>query len=63
MFSLHKGALSDVENVLVDGGYSGDPFANSVEKLLHCKVEVAKRSELHTFKNLFNIYDQDALLL
>jgi transposase len=50
MFSLHKEALSDVENVLVDGGYSGDPFANSVEKLLHCKVEVAKRSELHTFK-------------
>jgi len=50
MFSLHKVALSDVENVLVDGGYSGDPFANGVEKLLYCKVEVAKRSELHTFK-------------
>ena len=50
MFSLHKDTLSDVENVLVDGGYRGDPFANGVEKLLHCKVEVAKRSELHTFK-------------
>ncbi len=50
MFSLHEDVLSDVENVLVDGGYSGDPFANNVEKLLHCKVEVAKRSELHTFK-------------
>ena len=63
MFSLHKDALSDVKNVLVDGGYSGNPFANGVEKLLHCKVEVAKRSELHTFKSLFKIYDQDALLL
>jgi len=50
MFSLHKDSLSDVENVLVDGGYSGDPFATAVKKLLHCKVEVAKRSELHTFK-------------
>jgi transposase len=50
MFSLHEDVLSDVQNVLVDGGYSGDPFANGVENLLHCKVEVAKRSELHTFK-------------
>jgi transposase len=50
MFTLHEDVLSDVENVLVDGGYSGDSFANCVEKLLHSKVEVAKRSELHTFK-------------
>jgi len=49
MFSLHKDTLSDVENVLVDGGYSGEPFANGVKKLLHCEVEVAKRNELHTF--------------
>jgi transposase len=41
MFSLHEDVLSDVENVLVDGGYIGDPFANGVEKLLHCRVEVA----------------------
>lgn len=50
MFSLHEDVLSDVENVLVDGSYCGDPFANGAEKLLRCKVEVAKRSELHTFK-------------
>jgi len=50
MFSLHKDTLSDVENVLVDGGYSGEPFANGVKNLLHCEVEVAKRNELHTFK-------------
>ena len=49
MFSLHKDALSNVENILVDGGERGGLFANNVEKLLHCKVEVAKRSELHTF--------------
>ena len=47
MFSLHEVVLSEVENVLVDGGYSGDPFANGVEKILHSKVEVAKRRELH----------------
>ena len=50
MFLLHKDTLSNVENVLVDGGYSGEPFANGVKKLLHCEVEVAKRNELHTFK-------------
>lgn len=50
MFSLHKDMLSDVENVLVDGSYSGKPFANGVKKLLQCEVEVAKRNELHTFK-------------
>ena len=31
MFLLHKDMLSDVENVLVDGGYSGEPFANGVK--------------------------------
>ena len=50
MFSLHKDTLADLENVLVDGGYSGKLFANGVKKLLQCEVEVAKRNELHTFK-------------
>ena len=48
-FSLHQMALFAVENILVDGGYSGDKFAQSVKQLLGCTVEVAKRSELHTF--------------
>ena len=48
-FSLHQTALFAVENVLVDGGYTGDKFALGVELLLGCTVEVAKRSELHTF--------------
>lgn len=30
MFSLHKNTLLNVEIVLVDGGYSGEPFANGV---------------------------------
>ncbi len=48
-FSLHQTALLAVENVLVDGGYTGDKFARGVKQLLGCTVEVAKRSELHTF--------------
>ncbi len=55
MFSWNEDVLSDVENVLVDGGYSGYSFANGVERLLHCKVEVAKRSELHTFNLSFGL--------
>jgi len=48
-FTLHKKALSDVINVLVDGGYTGEPFANGVRDILGAAVEIAKRSELHTF--------------
>lgn len=49
-FALHSHSLAEVENVLVDGGYTGANFANSVRDLLGCEVTVAKRSELHTFK-------------
>jgi transposase len=35
--------------VLVDGGYSGAPFADAVQEKLGAKVQVAKRNELHTF--------------
>jgi transposase len=48
-FSLNREALSAVVNVLVDGGYTGKPFANEVQKILGATVEVAKRNELHTF--------------
>ena len=48
-FSLHRKALSNVVNVLVDGGYTGKPFADGVHALLGATVEVAKRNELHTF--------------
>ena len=39
-----------VFNVLVDGGYTGEEFANSVKKLINASVEVALRTSLHTFK-------------
>ena len=42
--------LKNVESVLVDAGYTGLPFANSVNELLGATVQIAKRSELHTFK-------------
>ena len=42
--------LGKVESVLVDGGYTGAPFADSVKELLGATVRVAKRNELHTFE-------------
>ena len=35
--------------MLVDGGYTGKPFATAVQSLLGASVEVVKRNELHTF--------------
>ena len=46
-----KGNLTEVKSVLVDGGYTGDPFAQGVQKVLGetVTIQVAKRSELHKF--------------
>jgi len=41
--------LSKCVKVLVDGGYTGENFANSVKALIGADVEVVKRNELHTF--------------
>lgn len=41
--------LTEVKKVLVDGGYTGDPFRDAMKEILDADVEVAKRSELHTF--------------
>ena len=41
--------LQQVTSVLVDGGYSGKPFAEAVQEKLGATVQVAKRNELHTF--------------
>ncbi|WP_027909864.1 transposase, partial [Pseudomonas sp. URMO17WK12:I4] len=41
--------LRDVQNVLADGGYVGKPFAGAVKELIGAEVQIAKRSELHTF--------------
>lgn len=47
--SRAKKELKGVEKVLVDGGYTGEKFTQAVEELIQAEVEVAKRSELHTF--------------
>ena len=41
--------LSEVQNLLVDGGYLGKPFAEYVETTIGAKVQVAKRNELNKF--------------
>lgn len=41
--------LNSVKKYLVDGGYIGENFANSIKELIGAEVEVAKRNELHTF--------------
>ena len=49
MFEQSRADLSRVQNVMVDGGYTGKPFAAEVQNLLGASVEVVKRNELHTF--------------
>jgi transposase len=41
--------LERVESVLVDGGYTGQPFADGVKERLEATVQVVKRDQLHTF--------------
>lgn len=52
MVASHQDALSDVKNVLADGGYIGQPFAEAVQEAIGATVEVVKRNELHSFKVL-----------
>lgn len=42
--------LSHVQGVLADSGYTGEPFAQAIQDMLGATVQIAKRSELHTFK-------------
>ena len=49
-FALHKKHLEKIKNILADGGYTGEAFAEAIKELLGCTVEIAKRNELHTFK-------------
>lgn len=41
-----------MQALLCDSGYVGKPFAQGVQDILgaHVTVQIAKRSELHTFK-------------
>ena len=45
-------SLTQVKSVLCDSGYVGQPLAQGVRDTLgqHFTVQIAKRSELHTFK-------------
>jgi len=45
-----RASLPRVENILVDGGYTGQAFADKIRKILGCPVEVVKRSDEHGFK-------------
>ncbi|QLP98997.1 MAG: IS5 family transposase [Burkholderiaceae bacterium] len=47
-----KPTLSRVQSLLADSGYVGQPFAQGVQEILggHVTVQIARRSELHTFK-------------
>jgi len=49
MVSLNIDNLSQVKKFLVDGGYTGKPFANAITQLCGAEVEVVKRDELHKF--------------
>ena len=49
MFDENRSGRNQVRKVLVDGGYTGKPFATAVQSLLGAAVEVVKRNELHTF--------------
>ena len=47
-----KSGLKQVQSLLCDSGYVGRPFEQGVQEILgeHLTVQIAKRSELHTFK-------------
>ena len=49
MFDRRRDGLSQVQSALVDGGYTGKPFASAAQGILGASVEVVKRSEPHTF--------------
>jgi len=41
--------LQQTASILVDGSYSGRPFAEAVKQKLGATVQIAKRNDLHTF--------------
>ncbi len=49
MFETSKDNLKNVQNVLVDGSYTGKKFANKINNIFGATVEVLRRNELHKF--------------
>ena len=49
MFSQPGFSLATFKALLCDGGYTGEYFAERIRELTGAEVQIAKRSELHTF--------------
>ena len=49
MFDNNNNFIGKFETLLCDGGYTGEDFAKAIFELTGATVQVAKRSELHTF--------------
>lgn len=49
MILFNRDNLSCVKKFLVNGGYSGERFADQVKEICGAQVEAVKRSELHKF--------------
>ena len=49
MVTNAKEHLEQVKNLLVNGGYTGEPFSTAIKNIIDATVEVAKRSDLHKF--------------
>ncbi len=51
LYLLKEGCTwsAKIKKVLVDGGYKGQNFADTIKELSNAEVEVVKRNELHTF--------------
>ena len=52
MIKKYKTRLKKVKNVLVDGAYTGEPFANSIKENINATVEIIKRIDLHKFTTI-----------
>jgi transposase len=52
MTKRHQNTRANIETMLVDGGYTGEKFAQQIKRITGATVEVVKRNELHTFKVL-----------
>ncbi len=44
-----KPNLGRVQSILADGGYVGQPFIEAVKTIICATVQIARRSQLHTF--------------
>ena len=54
MLKKYNDNLSQVQNILVDAGYAGEKFANSVSEILGCTVEVVQRASFELEKYLYS---------